>query len=79
MSRFFRHKLCNNGWEEREESFPYMNWHLKFIESLWHVLEKTLQRAGLHYQIKDLGQKYMHLLVEINVVMSSVIYNKLET
>jgi len=42
MSRFIRLKLWKNSWEEHEESFLHMNRHLKFIESLWDVLEETL-------------------------------------
>jgi len=34
---------------------------LKFIESLWDVLEETLQSAGL------LTKTLMHLLMEINI------------
>jgi len=39
---------------------------LKFIESLWDVLEETFQSAGLlHCQYKILSKKCMHLLMEI--------------
>jgi len=39
------------------ESFSHMNWpDFKFIESLWDVLEETLQSTGLlHWQYKILN------------------------
>jgi len=53
-----------------EESFSHMNWHLwvqNFNESLWDVLEETIQSAGLLHCLskQDLDQKLMHFLMEI--------------
>jgi len=53
-------------WEEHEESFSHMNWHmspeLKFTESLYFTDCWTLALT-----IQDFDQKCMHLLIEITI------------
>jgi len=55
-SRFIRLKLCKNGWDGAfSHELAPLSQDLKFIESLWEVLEETLHIAGLlHCQYKIL-------------------------
>jgi len=83
MSRFIRLKLCNNGWEEHEESFSHMNRDLKFILGFWDVLEETLQSAGLlHCQYRHniyFHEEVHEIIVKIFVLpMKRVQDNTLE-
>ncbi len=56
---------------EREEWFGQQFPDLTHIESHWDVLESTLQSGStLPLSIQDLGQKLMHHLMEINVVIA---------